>query len=170
MINQLEINNFKSIQSLKLNCKRVNVFIGEPNSGKSNILEALALQSQNAFGKELNKDIIRYRTIGNLFYDSNINNPIEVKTDEKVTILEYAIREDGVIENNFNFTIDKEQNKEHPIICIMTAKFYARVLTTALMFIFINSRVLKSSRNPGCPICQYPLEKTYLLCFCQIQS
>ena len=47
----------------------------------------------------------------------------------------------------------------------MTAKFYARVLTTALMFIFINSRVLKSSRNPGCPICQYPLEKTYLLCF-----
>ena len=33
MISELEINNFKSIKSLKAQCKRINIFIGEPNAG-----------------------------------------------------------------------------------------------------------------------------------------
>ena len=45
MIETLEITNFKSVKHLKLPCKRFNVFIGEPNTGKSNILEALGLLS-----------------------------------------------------------------------------------------------------------------------------
>jgi AAA15 family ATPase/GTPase len=45
MITKLGIKNFKSIKDLELDCKRVNVFIGEPNTGKSNILEALGLLS-----------------------------------------------------------------------------------------------------------------------------
>ena len=117
MITNLEIKNFKSIKHLKLDCKRVNVFIGEPNSGKSNILESLALQSQNAIsGAFLSKDIFRYKTLGNLFYDSNINNPIEVKTDEKVAVLEYATRVNGTIDNRFNFFLDKEKDKDNYII------------------------------------------------------
>ncbi|MGC9435299.1 MAG: AAA family ATPase [Methanomicrobiales archaeon] len=48
MINRLEIRHFKSIKNLELDCKRVNVFIGEPNTGKSNILEALGLLSWSA--------------------------------------------------------------------------------------------------------------------------
>ncbi|MCU0323038.1 MAG: AAA family ATPase, partial [Chitinophagaceae bacterium] len=43
MIRHLEIENYKSIKHLTLNCNRVNVIIGEPNVGKSNILEALDL-------------------------------------------------------------------------------------------------------------------------------
>ncbi len=43
MIKNLQINNYKSINQIVLNCSRINVFIGEPNSGKSNILEALDL-------------------------------------------------------------------------------------------------------------------------------
>ena len=43
MISNLEIKNYKSINQMELNCSRINVFIGEPNSGKSNILEALDL-------------------------------------------------------------------------------------------------------------------------------
>lgn len=35
----VEIKNFKSIKDLRLDCKRVNIFIGKPNVGKSNILE-----------------------------------------------------------------------------------------------------------------------------------
>jgi len=38
-IRNLEIQNFKSIKYLQLDCKQVNIFIGEPNVGKSNILE-----------------------------------------------------------------------------------------------------------------------------------
>ena len=45
MISTLEIRNFKSIKQLKLDCKRINILIGEPNTGKSNILEALGIFS-----------------------------------------------------------------------------------------------------------------------------
>jgi hypothetical protein len=43
MIRHVHIENFKSIKELDLDLKRVNVIIGEPNSGKSNILEAFGL-------------------------------------------------------------------------------------------------------------------------------
>ncbi|HSV99641.1 MAG TPA: AAA family ATPase [Sedimentisphaerales bacterium] len=42
MITRLSITNFKSIRQLDLDCKKVNVFIGEPNTGKSNIQETMA--------------------------------------------------------------------------------------------------------------------------------
>ncbi|UFH52929.1 AAA family ATPase [Spirosoma sp. KNUC1025] len=42
-LNWVEIKNFKSIKDLRLDCKRVNIFIGRPNVGKSNILEGLGL-------------------------------------------------------------------------------------------------------------------------------
>ena len=114
MIQQLNIKNFKSIKDLKFPCKKLNVFIGEPNSGKSNIIEALALRSQNAFGMELNKEMIRYKTIGDLFYDFDINKAIEVNTDEISTVLEYAIRKNGIIDNQFNFFFDANKNEELP--------------------------------------------------------
>jgi AAA15 family ATPase/GTPase len=45
-IQNLYIENFKSIRSLELsNFKRINLFIGRPNVGKSNIIEALSLFS-----------------------------------------------------------------------------------------------------------------------------
>ncbi len=116
MIKQLKIKNFKSIKDLTINCKKLNVFIGEPNSGKSNIIEALSLQSQGAIGNELNKQIFRYKTIGDLFYDFNINNQIEVNTEDKYTILKYAIRENGVPENQFYFLLDSEKDVKNPII------------------------------------------------------
>ena len=45
MFDRLEIKNFKSIEHLDIECRRINVLIGEPNTGKSNILEALGLIS-----------------------------------------------------------------------------------------------------------------------------
>jgi AAA15 family ATPase/GTPase len=55
MIEELEIVNFKSIKNLRLRCKRVNLLIGEPNTGKSNILEALGLLSSCAFPTDFQK-------------------------------------------------------------------------------------------------------------------
>ena len=43
MIREIQIENFKSIPSLKLELGRFNVFIGSNGSGKSNILEAITL-------------------------------------------------------------------------------------------------------------------------------
>ena len=40
-IENIEIKNFKSIRHQKIEgCKRINVFVGPPNVGKSNVLEA----------------------------------------------------------------------------------------------------------------------------------
>jgi AAA15 family ATPase/GTPase len=115
MIEQLSIKNFKSVKDLTISCKKLNVFIGEPNGGKSNIIEALCLQSQNAIGSDLNKQMFRYKTIGDLFYDFNINNSIEVNTGDRCTILKYAIRDNGVPENQFHLLLDSDKDKERPI-------------------------------------------------------
>ncbi len=45
MIKEIKIENFKSIQSLNLELGRLNVFIGANGSGKSNILEGIAIGS-----------------------------------------------------------------------------------------------------------------------------
>jgi energy-coupling factor transporter ATP-binding protein EcfA2 len=45
MIRTVTIENFKSIEKLELELGRVNVFIGENGSGKSNVLEAIAFAS-----------------------------------------------------------------------------------------------------------------------------
>jgi predicted ATPase len=51
MFTEVQIENYKSIQSLKINLGRVNVFIGENGCGKSNILEAIALAGAAAADK-----------------------------------------------------------------------------------------------------------------------
>lgn len=43
VITKIDIQNYKSIDKLKLELGRINVFIGENGAGKSNILEVLAL-------------------------------------------------------------------------------------------------------------------------------
>jgi predicted ATPase len=48
MLKEVRIENYKSIQKLKLDLGRVTVLIGENGCGKSNILEAIALASAAA--------------------------------------------------------------------------------------------------------------------------
>jgi AAA15 family ATPase/GTPase len=51
MLKEVRIENYKSIQKLKLELGRVTVLIGENGCGKSNILEAIALASAAADDK-----------------------------------------------------------------------------------------------------------------------
>ncbi len=90
MIHELEITNFKSIRHLKLDCARINIFIGEPNTGKSNILEALGFLSYGLFSNygEL-KDFVRYVRTSNLFYDEFIDTPVEIRLDKCGLKLEF---------------------------------------------------------------------------------
>jgi AAA15 family ATPase/GTPase len=48
MIREIRIENYKSIQKLKLELGRVTVLIGENGCGKNNILEAIALSAAAA--------------------------------------------------------------------------------------------------------------------------
>lgn len=80
MINHLEIRNFKSIKKLQLNCRRINLFIGEPNTGKSNILEALGFVcwcSIKNFHPNLN-NYVRFESMNNLFFDGLLDESIEI--------------------------------------------------------------------------------------------
>ncbi len=90
MIKTLHIENFKSIKKLDLSCKKINIFIGEPNSGKSNIIEALSLFSPASL--PLNKRI-RLQNLTDLFYD-NI-------TDRKINIF--------LNDNGISISVDKNQ-------------------------------------------------------------
>ena len=82
-ITELEISNFKSIKHIKMDCKRINVLIGKPNVGKSNILEALSLfiAPYGDPNKKMLADYLRYEKLSNLFYDQDRKNQIVVKTN-----------------------------------------------------------------------------------------
>lgn len=84
-ITTLRIQNFKSIKDVTLAPRRVNIIIGEPNVGKSNILEAMSLLGGMFFDgdRKFMEGQIRYETIRNLFYDNDWSKEISV-VGEKV--------------------------------------------------------------------------------------
>lgn len=75
----LEIQNFKSIKHVKIRSRRVNILIGEPNTGKSNILEAIGLLSHVCHGP-INL-FVRFESMTDLFYDHILDEPIDLQYD-----------------------------------------------------------------------------------------
>lgn len=136
-IENIEIKNFKSIKHAEIkDCRRVNVFIGYPNVGKSNVLEALGLyglynpiltEDHELFNIiEINKldKICRIKNNYELFFNQNTKEKITVALKGKLI---YTIQSStsGLAVNirrlskiNFrdtkatalNFKIDKEFN------------------------------------------------------------
>lgn len=91
-IKQIEISNFKSIKHLQIDgLKKINLFIGYPNAGKSNILEALSIPSLVDKLKphvKLNiKDFFRFSDFSNLFFEGNISNVCKVNISDYTYIL-----------------------------------------------------------------------------------
>ncbi|TAD83780.1 MAG: hypothetical protein EAY75_14425 [Bacteroidetes bacterium] len=85
-IKHIEIKNFKSIRHVKIDeCRKINVFIGYPNVGKSNILEALGL-----FCVENDKfffhDAMRFEETSTVFFNGSISEAAEIKLDEQARI------------------------------------------------------------------------------------
>jgi len=113
----VKIENFKSIREMKFDCRRINLFIGEPNVGKSNILEALGLFSApysshniKPSSKESNYfgwDQIRYKDLADIFFFQNTGKPIVVKTDKGIAHFELRIPERE--EYEFYITATEEQ-------------------------------------------------------------
>lgn len=85
-IKSVSIKNFKSIKSITLSdCRRINVLIGRPNVGKSNLLEALALFDVpylvNTSNKSL-KNLVRIDNTADIFHNGISSTPIEVTADD----------------------------------------------------------------------------------------
>ena len=86
MIQKLSIRNFKSVRELDLSCRRVNVFIGEPNAGKTNILEALAF-----CGSDISYETLRTLRTTNptdVFWDQNPGAPLTINLDNDTRSIE----------------------------------------------------------------------------------
>ena len=100
MFTEVQIENYKSIQSLKIGLGRVNVFIGENGCGKSNILEAIALAGAAA-GNKLDNEFLHPRGIRvtepefmrSAFDKENITKEIKINLENsKEMLLKYVIQ------------------------------------------------------------------------------
>lgn len=81
LIQNLHIKNFKSVRDLSLDCDRINIFIGKPNAGKSNILEAISLLGAGYSEGRFMEGFIRYNAIYQLFSNYDTRKPIVLETD-----------------------------------------------------------------------------------------
>lgn len=81
-ITNLKISNFKSVKEAELECGRINLFVGKPNVGKSNVLEAISLLGAGySSSKGFMSEFIRYKTINDLFFYNNIEKSILIESN-----------------------------------------------------------------------------------------
>ena len=116
-IKNIEIKNFKSIRHAKIeDCRRVNVFIGYPNVGKSNILEAMSLMSylQRNYMVEFKKNF-RYKELIDLFSDGDREKDAEIFTDDYVFSLRFMDKDwvDFSIADKVSYVENFNSSKSH---------------------------------------------------------
>jgi AAA15 family ATPase/GTPase len=105
MIKGLGVKNYKSIKDLSLDCKKINLFIGKPNVGKSNILEAISL-FQDGVGSNIRKEDFR-----NLFFDQDIREAIIIATELSGVNISYTdqINRFSYLKSNSPFNVLKHK-------------------------------------------------------------
>ncbi|GHT32009.1 hypothetical protein FACS189434_02850 [Bacteroidia bacterium] len=111
-IKYVDIHNFKSIKDLKLeDCRRINLFIGYPNVGKSNVLEALGLFSVPYLekGENLNK-LVRVENAVELFNSSSEQNLCTIDTNLQKIKLEITDHLHLLLNNKLFFHFSEENN------------------------------------------------------------
>jgi AAA15 family ATPase/GTPase len=131
VIKNLEIFNFKSIKHLKLKCKRINLFIGEPNTGKSNILETIGILSHTYHLYGSIHQFIRFENMTDFFYDHILENNVKILFDEKALEIEFKnghftgkyINEKGMHRDIFDYSYEGTGGLSQNIDCSLF-KFY----------------------------------------------
>lgn len=109
MDSKLSIRNFKSIKNLDLETKRVNVFIGEPNAGKTNILNALFPFSVNSFDNF--KKVLRMEDATNLFYDQNFTAGLNVIYEDYSYSIKQVKNQYGAFLEDLDFSFEIGKNR-----------------------------------------------------------
>ncbi|MCY3414486.1 MAG: AAA family ATPase [Candidatus Heimdallarchaeota archaeon] len=121
-MSKLRIKNFKSIVDLEIETKKYNIFIGEANSGKSNILETLGLLS--AVGNEGKlDDFIRMTSLSNLFYDELYYNEIMIEfldINVQLKVINESLkiifsRSDTLTNDNYEYSFRKITNDKRDL-------------------------------------------------------
>lgn len=82
MIQKVHIKNFKTLKDLRFTCTRMNLFIGDTSTGKTNILEALTFFSRNTLTQnQFDRRLIRYEKPVDFFPMHDLSEPVEVVID-----------------------------------------------------------------------------------------
>ncbi|SMP31200.1 ATP-dependent nuclease [Chryseobacterium profundimaris] len=128
-IQNIEISNFKSIKDLKIDgCKKINIFAGKPNAGKSNILEALGMFDLffNPFERQNFKNFVRYESFSDLFFEGNYSKTSQVKLNTYSIFSFYSIAnqilkiqlnsKSSKIESQIEYSINGNQERSSHII------------------------------------------------------
>ena len=107
MIRKITIENYKSIQKLEVELGRLNVFIGENGSGKSNVLEAIALASAASQDK-LDNEFLASRGI-------RVTDPrfMRAAFDEEHATREIHIKVDSEEDIYFECNLQSEGSPTH---------------------------------------------------------
>jgi len=168
MKRKIEIENFKSIKNLSIELGKINILIGAPNSGKSNILEALFFFGLPHIAYEIKKEIenpeenystknflleimskcIRYsaeNSFLDLFHQWSVENTIKIRTEE--ISIEGRLKERNIIINGFSLDkiseLSKIGEKAFPVIFYSFREFKPRSSYSQ----FVPFYLLPDSRN-----------------------
>lgn len=118
-LTNIGIENFKSARQLEIsNFSRINLFIGRPNVGKSNIIEALSMFSIPYLRENTSKklsNLIRLENESELFFNGNTDKDAIIKTNEGECRLGYHPKEGLKIivdffSNSYHFKVDDKLN------------------------------------------------------------
>lgn len=143
IIKSVSIKNFKSVKSATLSeCRRINVLIGRPNVGKSNILEALALfdvpYMVNTSNRSL-RNLVRIENTADLFHNGISTSPAEVLADDVSLRVSRSANNglnidisvnDDVTKYSFSPSLTLSNKKEPTVIPGILAYFFPRHFVT----------------------------------------
>ena len=103
MIEKIHIKNFKSIYDLEFEVGRVNLFIGENGSGKSNLLEALVFVSASEANKLDNEFLVSRglrvtepELMRSAFYEEDKERDIDIELSSNQSCKKYKLRSKNV--------------------------------------------------------------------------
>ena len=91
-ISRIVIKNYKSIKKCSVSVNKINTFIGENGTGKSNILSAVNYFYKNLITQNIEKDI----------FDKNnkFNNKIEIAITFDMRMLKNRIKHNSAVQKN----------------------------------------------------------------------
>ncbi len=166
-IKNIEIQNFKSIKHCVIDgCKRINVFVGAPNVGKSNILEGMSLFGFLDFGvseqSTLNK-LTRISNFKQLFFNGLRDKDVSISINENLNL---EILGNSAL--NLIYSAVEELPNPRPIVTSTWADYPRRTKIGDVHFTEINNKgnyvknLVFSFLNKVYPIRKYIFEKSYI--------